>query len=428
MKWQTWGSSWVLAIALGTIALGGCQNSASRDGGGKTEVEFWTMQLQPQFTPYFETLIAQYEQTHPGVAIKWVDVPWSAMESKVLTAVAAKTAPDVVNLNPTFASQLASKEAWLTLNDRLTSQQKQTYLPKIWQAGTLNNQTFGLPWYLTTRILLSNHELLGQAGVSQPPQTYAELAQIAAQIKAKTGKYAFFATLVPGDSGEVLESLVQMGVTLVDSQGKAAFNTPAGIAAFRYWVDLYQKDLLPPEVLTQGHAQGVELFQSGQTAFLSTSAEFLKTIQKNAPQLAPHVIASPQLTGETNKRNVAAMNLVIPKDSDQPQAALDFALFVTNSQNQLSFAQAANVLPSTTEAVQQYRQTLNQGEGDAALQQARRVSAEQLNSAEVLVPPIKDLSQLQKLIYENLQAAMLKQKTVEQAVADAAQAWDQRSP
>jgi len=31
-----------------------------------------------------------------------------------------------------------------------------------------------------------------------------------------------------------------------------------------------------------------------------------------------------------------------------------------------------------------------------------------------------------KAIYENLQAAMLNEKTVEQAVADAAQQWNQR--
>jgi putative chitobiose transport system substrate-binding protein len=34
---------------------------------------------------------------------------------------------------------------------------------------------------------------------------------------------------------------------------------------------------------------------------------------------------------------------------------------------------------------------------------------------------------LQKAIYENLQAAMLGQKTVDQAIADAAQEWDSQA-
>jgi putative chitobiose transport system substrate-binding protein len=58
------------------------------------------------------------------------------------------------------------------------------------------------------------------------PSTYTELAQVAKQIKDKTGKYAFFVTFVPQDSGEVLESFVQMGVNLLDASNKAAFNTP----------------------------------------------------------------------------------------------------------------------------------------------------------------------------------------------------------
>ena len=75
------------------------------------EIEFWTMQLQPEFTDYFNKLIATFEAENKGVKVRWVDVPWAAMQNKILTAVSAKTAPDVVNLNPSFASQLASRNA-----------------------------------------------------------------------------------------------------------------------------------------------------------------------------------------------------------------------------------------------------------------------------------------------------------------------------
>lgn len=67
-----------------------------------------------------------------------------------------------------------------------------------------------------------------------------------------------------------MESFVQMGVTLVDSEGKAAFNSPQGKAAFQYWVDLYKKGLLPKEVLTQGHRHAIDLYQAGETAFLAS--------------------------------------------------------------------------------------------------------------------------------------------------------------
>ncbi|MFN7503421.1 MAG: ABC transporter substrate-binding protein, partial [Dolichospermum sp.] len=171
---------------------------------GIATIEFWTMQLQPQFTNYFQGLIRTFESQNPSIKVKWVDVPWSAMENKVLTAVSAKTPPDVVNLNPDFASQLAGKNAWLNLDNKVSSQVRSSYLPNIWKASTLNNKSFGIPWYLTTRLTIYNTSLLKQAGITRPPVTYAELAQMAQQIKDKTGKYAFFATFVPQDSGEVL--------------------------------------------------------------------------------------------------------------------------------------------------------------------------------------------------------------------------------
>ena len=390
------------------------------------EVEFWTMQLQPKFTPYFTELIKEFEQEHEGVKINWIDVPWSAMESKILTAVSANTAPDVVNLNPNFASKLASRNAWLNLteNDYISPEEKQEYLPNIWQAGTVNNISFGLPWYLTTQITIYNQELLKKAGIEEAPKTFKELADVAATLKEKTGKYAMFFTFVPGDSGEVLESLVQMGVTLIDDQGKAAFNSPQGLEAFRYWVDLYQQELLPPEVLTQGHRQAIDLYQSGQIALLSTGAESFPVIIKNAPSIAEVSATSFQITGETGKKNVAVMNLVIPKSSKNPKEAVEFAKFVTNTENQLKFAKEASVLPSTIKAVETYINEQENSTDKTPLSQAIAISAKQLKDAQVLVPPQDNINQLQKIIYENLQAAMLEQKTVEQALEDAANAWN----
>jgi putative chitobiose transport system substrate-binding protein len=388
------------------------------------ELEFWTMQLQPKFTNYFNQLIASFEAENPGVKVRWVDVPWAAMENKILTAVSAKTAPDVVNLNPGFATQLASRNAWLELDSRVPEAARKQYLPKIWQDSTLNNKSFGIPWYLTTRVTIYNKDLLQKAGVSKPPATYAELAQVAKQIKQKTGKYAFFITVVPEDSGEMLESFAQMGVELVDAQGKAAFNTPKGKAAFQYWVDFYKQGLMPKEALTQGHRRAIELYQTGETAILASGAEFMDEIAKNAPSIAQVSAAAPQITGETGKKNVAVMNLVIPRDTNKPDAALKFALFVTNTQNQLNFAKAANVLPSTIEGLQEYRRFLGSDGKTSPVEQARDISASQMQDAEVLIPTIKNLNKLQKAIYENLQAAMLGEKTVDQAVADAAEEWN----
>lgn len=425
-KWKRWGLLALVGLCLSwLISCGGPggDRTASSDGG--QEVEFWTMQLQPDFTDYFNDLIAQFEAENPDITVRWVDVPWGDMQSKILTAVSAGTAPDVVNLNPDFASQLASRNVWLSLDDQVPPEVQATYLPNIWQASSLNGTSFGLPWYLTTRVTLYNQDILAAAGVSAPPSTYEELAIFAQQVREATGKYAFFISFVPEDAADVLQSFVQMGVPLVDEAGNAAFNTPAGEAVFQYWTDLYQQGLLPQEVLTQGHRRAVELYQSGETALLAAGAEFLRTIETNAPGIAAATAAAPQISGSTGKKNVAVMNLVIPQSTDIPEAALKFALYVTNDENQLAFAKAANVLPSTVAALEDSYFS-NPAAADNPVAIAHGVSAAQMSSAEVLIPAMEDVKTLQKAIYENLQASMLGQKTVQQAIADAATEWDNR--
>lgn len=424
--WQRFGIFALLGLLLSWLISCSSPSTTSKTStGGKAEVEFWTMQLQPQFTDYFNTLIANFEQENPTVKIRWVDVPWAAMESKILTAVSAKTAPDVVNLNPDFASQLAARDAWLPLDDKIPEAVRRQYLPNIWKANTLNGKSFGIPWYLTTRVSIYNQDLFQQAGVTKPPGTYTELAEVARQIHDKTGKYAFFVTFVPEDSNEVLQSFIQMGVPLLDAQGKAGFNTPDGKAVFQYWTDLYKNKLLPQEVLTQGHRRAIELYQAGETAILASGAEFLKTVATNAPKIAQASATAPQITGKTGKKGVAVMNLVIPKDTDQPEAALKFALYVTNEQNQLTFAKAANVLPSTVKSLEDsYFKSV--AANASAIDKARVVSANQMDTAEVLIPAMKDIKVLQKIVYTNLQAAMLGQKSVDQAVTDAANEWNSR--
>ena len=406
------------------LVLAGVVSCLKSPTSSTPQLEFWTMQLQPKFNDYFKEAISKFEVANPGIKVNWVDVPWGAMQGKIQAAMGAKTAPDVVNLNPDFAIQLAAKDAWLELNPVLTKGENKEYIPSIWRAGTLDGKAFSFPWYLTTNVTIYNQELLTKAGVAKPPTTYQELAKAAKQIKDKTGKYAIFTTFVPEDSNDVLESLVQMGVQLVDKQGKAAFNTPAGRAAFQYWVDLYKQGLLPKEALTQGHQQGIQLYQAGETAMLSAGAPFIDTIAKNAPQIAKVSAVAPQITGQTGKKGVAVMNLVIPRSTKMSEAAVKFALFITDASNQVAFAQASDTLPSNIKAVAEYKTKLGSSNDKSALAQGKLISAEQLSQSEILIPPLKNLNVLKKAIYENLQAAMLGEKTVEQAVTTAAADWD----
>jgi hypothetical protein len=80
--------------------------------------------------------------------------------------------------------------------------------------------------------------------------------------------------------------LCKWGSSLVDDQtAQPPSIAPAGTAVFQYWTDLYQHDLLPQEVLTQGHRRAVELYQAGEVPLCSpTGAEFLSYHRGQRPR------------------------------------------------------------------------------------------------------------------------------------------------
>jgi len=416
----------VALILSGSALLGwGCRQ-APRTAG---PLQLWTLQLAPKFNGYMDGVIGQWQRQHPQEPVRWTDLPWGSVERKLLAAVFARTAPDVVNLNPPFAANLASKGGLADLTPLLPEGAAERYLPSVWQAARDPRAgQIAVPWYLTVRLSLVNRAMLAQAGLKQPPQRWEEVPAFARRIRQTTGRYGLFVTVVPDDSAELLESFVQMGVTLLDDRQRAAFDTAAGRRAFAFWTNLYREGLLPREVVSQGQRRAIELYQSGELALLASGAEFLRSIQTNAPGIAAETEAYPPLTGADGTANVALMTLAVPRQSARQQEAAALALFLTNGPNQARFAREARVLPSSLEALQQVRAELEAERPAtpqaAQIRQARLLSAQTLERARVLVPASPGIKRLQSIIYTQLQRAMLGQITSDQALTEAVQQWN----
>jgi len=413
-----------LLLGIAAMGLAACRPRTPQTRA----LELWTLQLAPKFNPYFADVLGAWGGLHPDAPVRWTDLPWGSVERKLLAAVFARTAPDVVNLNPLFAANLASKGGLLPLQQQLSPQTRASYLPRVLQAAEQEGELYALPWYLTARITLTNQRLLRQAGYDRPPQRWEEVPAYAEAVKRRTGRYALFVTVVPDGSAELLESLVQMGVTLLDGRQRAAFNTPAGRRAFAFWSDLYRRGLLPREVVSQGYRRAIELYQSGELAQVGSGPEFLRSIQTNAPQVAAATRPYPPLTGANGAANVAVMTLAIPRQSKVAEPATRFALFLTDATNQARFAEQARVLPSSIGALQQVKAALEAEQPatqpEQLVRQARLLSAQTLSSARVLVPASPGVKRLQAIVYTQLQRAMLGQVSSDVALAEAERQWN----
>lgn len=406
--------TWLAAVALA------CSPTHARAAAPPQRLVLWTMQLAPFHNDYVNGLIAGFERAHPGVTVKWVDVPWSEMERKTLTAIAAGAPPDVVNLNPQFSAKLAELGALADPEAFLTPQQVAAYLPAAWAANRLataaGTRSFALPWYLTTNLTLANRALLQRAGVAVP-RTLPELLVAARAIRDRTGAYAYFPAL---DGSAPLEAMVAAQGRFLSPDGCApGFTDAAGTAVVDTYRALYQQGLVPRNVVTEGHRAAVTAFLSGQVAMVSTGMQFLQQVKLASPEVYAQVDVAPPVA--STRPNLSVMNLAVPSAAKDKALAFALALHVSSSDNQLELARRVPVLPSTLAS---YQDRLFTTPGpDALVDRARALSVRQVFDGAVLVPPVPRYGKLQTSFVRHLQAAMLGRETSDQAIAGIDREW-----
>lgn len=327
------GKTFLLLIIL-VLGLPGCVNKPAP--GGKKEIEVWTIQLS-NFSGYMNSVIAEYERKNPDIAVKWVDVPFPEAEKRALAAVLSGNPPDLINMNPDFSGTLASKGSLLELSGLLPPGEYGDYLEPAWLASSINSSIFGIPWYITSAVTIYNREIWD----GEPPKTYEDLPDIAKKID----KYVLMPTLT--ENGMMLKIFSKYDIPIVSKdRTRALFNTKKAEEVLYFWKYMYDNGFIPGESITEGHRESLEKFMAGETAFINAGENFLNIIKENAPQIYGNIGISRQLTGSNGKAGFSVMNFVIPKKSRYPLEALNFALFLTNTENQLKFSELASVLPS----------------------------------------------------------------------------------
>jgi multiple sugar transport system substrate-binding protein len=149
--------------------------------------------------------------------------------------------------------------------------------PSFMKMGQVKGKQYGIPadgyamgmWYNVK--LMKQAGLVDKNGVPKFPQTYAELATMAKQIKDKTGKSGFTLCTKSNQGGwEWMNIAWSYGVVFetrgADGKYKATFNTPQAVAALQYVKDLKWKyNVLPANALID-ITEMTKLLATDQTA------------------------------------------------------------------------------------------------------------------------------------------------------------------
>ena len=377
----------ILLLAIFTIPFG----KKSVDN----EVVFWTLQMN-DFAPYMNKVISEFEAQNPDIKIKWIDVPFSEGEKRTLASVLSDNPPDLINLNPDFTALLAQRGTLYQIDEQYTKQYNQSIINSL----KTNGKLYSLPWYATSAVTIYNKDLLAKSGAKMPA-TYKDLAQIAPQIKQKTGAYVLLPNITENDT--MARILNKYGVTPNN------INSQKSQEVFELFKNLYEKDLIPKESITQTHREALEKYMAEKIVFFQAGANFLTMIKENAPSTYANTDVAPQIVGELGQNDFSLMNFVIPTRAKHKNEALKFALFLTNSENQLAMAKLTNILAVNEETLQNEFYT-KYDEKDL-MSKARIISAKQLNKIEPTFMPARNQKEINLLVNEAVQQILLNKAT-----------------
>lgn len=399
----------IIVSLLILLSCWGIFSLTAKKTSHKNEVVFWTLQMG-DFSDYMNGVIKDFEKENPDIKIKWVDVPFSEGEKRTLAAILSDCPPDLINLNPDFSAILAQKGTLQKINKDDTQQ----FNSEIINSLKYNGELYALPWYATSAITIYNKKLYNKAGFRTPPKTYEELMQMSKKIKDKTNAYAFMPTITENDT--MLKILNKYGMNSYET-----INSKKSVEIFDSYKELYKRGLIPKETITQTQREALEKYMSGQIVFFQSGANFLNMIKENAPEIYESTDVTRQITGDLEQYDFSLMNLVIPVKSSHKEAALKFALFLTNEKNQLALAKLTNVLATNSHALQ--NMFYQRYENDDLLGKARVISARQLNKIQPVLRQSRGQKEVNLLINTAVQEILLNKADTQKVLSDVSKKW-----
>ncbi|MCC3267592.1 extracellular solute-binding protein [Arthrobacter gengyunqii] len=382
-------STLAIGVAAATaLVLTGCTGGtagAGEDAGpvdtsgelsGTIQFQTWSLKNE-KFTPYFEDLTAAFEKEHPEVTVDWIDQPGDGYQDKILSQANSGTLPDVLNLPPDIAFPLVKAGKLMDL-DKANPALADKYNAGGWSAysqfGDVEG-TYGLPWYLGSDESWWNMEQLEPYGVSEEglPTTTDTWLDLAKQVAADSNGEVKVVSSMPG-----LDTFVSAGIPIMDEDGTFVFNTPEAVEIVQKYADAYAAGAMPAEALTGSYGGNAEMYLQEKVAYATGGSGFAGDLRTKAPTLLENTVATPR----PGIPPLFVQGINVSAESKNKAAALAFAEFVTNQENQIAFAELAlGFAPGTAEGADEVISAVSK-DLDPAQAKAMQVMFDALQEAE----------------------------------------------
>lgn len=213
-------------------------------------------------------LVADFEKA-TGIKVNQTIVQYNERLDKINTSIQGGGGFDVVQVDTIWVAQFAAAGWVEDLTSRITDAIKSDVPESSLSAVTYQGKLYGMPLFNSSKHLFYNAKLLQDAGFSAPPTTLDEFVE-QAKATTKAGQWGSVWSWKQAESlicDWIAIMFTQKGAQILDSNGKAVFNTMGGTEAVQWMVDmLYTHKAADPASLEYDETSVMHAFETGTVA------------------------------------------------------------------------------------------------------------------------------------------------------------------
>jgi N,N'-diacetylchitobiose transport system substrate-binding protein len=254
------------ALAFGIVAVACSGSPSSTTTSEPSSLTIWLMNGSAPQT-IVDGVNADFKAKHPNVTVNVQIQQWSDITTKLDTAFAGSSPPDVVELGNTLVAKYAAAGALSDVTSKKGGfENSSTWLQSLTDSCTLGGKLYCVPYYAGSRAVVYRKDMFDRAGV-KPPTTMDEWMQVGQTLMDANKSDADFSALYyPGkywyaalpfvwdDGGDIAtQSGGQWKGSLDSSQSQQGLTTLANMVGKLSRADKTGDEAKQDQAFLQGH-------------------------------------------------------------------------------------------------------------------------------------------------------------------------------
>ena len=335
--------------ACGREDSGGTEAQSEEISGGEATgtIEVWAMGTEGEVLQEFS---ADFEEANPDATVEVTAVPWESAHDKLAGAIASGETPDVSLIGTTWMGEFAEAGGLMPTPDNLVDESD--FFPGAWESTEVGGTSYGVPWYVETRVLYYRTDLADKAGWSEAPESWDDLKQFAQDMESKGGA-EFGLNLQPGQTGSwqtMLPFAWSNGASLTNEEGtEYTIDSPETAEALDYYASFFEEGLSETRLLDLGELESG--FAEGKYGSFISGPWHTGLVEEAGVTEEQYTVAPlPGPDGSPGSSFVGGGDLAVFNDSENADSAWKYVQWLSEPETQQGFYDEVGDLPAVQSA------------------------------------------------------------------------------